>query len=1054
MSSVSRLLKQGLIPLWICGLLTSAGAAAPSAPELWENPGVFQINREYPVANFTTFPSRKLAATGDRSVSPFYQSLNGDWPFNWVPQPSDRPIGFEDPDFDVSSWGTIPVPANWELEGHGIPIYTNIVYPFPQNPPFIDHADNPVGSYRRHFSIPADWNAKEIYLSFCGVRSAMFIWVNGQSVGYNEGSKTEANYRITPYLQSGENTLPVEVYRWSDASYVEDQDFWRLSGIERDVWLYATELVTLRDFRVTADLDHAYQTGLFTLDLSLRNTSPQKGKLKITAQLMDGAQPVLDFTQSLQVDALSDAPLQFEGRIPNVRRWTAETPELYDLFVTVEQPDGTAETTRIAVGFRRIEIKKAQLLVNGVPIYLKGVNLHDHHETTGHVVSAETIELDLRIMKQHNINAIRCSHYPKADIFYTLCDQLGFYVIDEANIESHGMGATNQGPVNEGGHPAYEPAWQAMHLDRTIRMFERSKNHPSIIIWSLGNEAGNGQNFVATYDWLKANETTRPVQYEGATQADNTDIQVPMYPRIDGPQGKSMTQYQLEGPTRPYIMCEYAHAMGNSVGNLQDYWDFIEDPKHPSFQGGFIWDWVDQGLLTTDENGREYWGYGGDFGAGHLQHDNNFCLNGLVNADRTPHPSLYEVKKVYQHIKFRDLDPTNGTLDISNGYGFIDLSSFNFAWTLLKDGQLYAAGQIENLDTPPHGTSRITLPLPAITPNNGEFLLNLSARAKTASPLIPAGYELAGEQFALSAPTLPQFDAHAPGELNLVENAQSVRLTANNVAITFDQASGTLTGYAINGKEVLREGLKPNFWRAPTDNDFGFKMPTTWQVWQQASQDQKLQSFTIVERSPHAVTLQATYTLASVEATATVTYDVNAQGEIKVTTALSPPRSDAPPLPRFGTNLVLTKSYDQVTYYGRGPFENYQDRQTTAFVATYQSSVEDLGFVYARPQENGYRTDVRWFTILDQVGLGIQVSGTSHLLGFNARHHYDRDLDPGEKKAQRHRIDVPVRDLVSLNIDYQQMGVGGDNSWGAPPHPAYQLPARDYRFSYLISPNR
>ncbi len=1029
-------------------LVISASSLFAAADE-WENPEIFQINREAPVANFTRYPSAELAQRDDRTLSPLYVSLNGDWQFNWVSKPADRPIGFEAPDFDASTWGALTVPSNWELHGHGLPIYTNIIYPFPKNPPFIDHENNPVGSYRRTFSVPVAWKNKEVYLNFGGVSGATTVWINGQKVGYSEGSKTEARFRITPYLISDDNMLAVQVYRWSDASYMEDQDFWRLSGIDRDVCLYATEMAAVTDVHAIADLDDTYRTGKLSLELDLNNSSTAARNLKISARLLDGETPVLQFSENATVPASASTQVTFHGEVPTVRRWTAETPELYALEITSEQPDGTLEVSRIDVGFRRIEIKAAQLLVNGQPVLLKGVNLHDHHEITGHVVGPETMELDLRVMKQHNINAVRCSHYPRDDFFYTLCDRLGFYVIDEANIESHGMGATNQGKFDESIHPAYQPEWKAMHLDRTQRMFERSKNHPSIIIWSLGNEAGNGPNFFATYDWLKTHDATRPVQYEGATKDPNTDLQVPMYSRLE-----QMQAYQDAGPERPFIMCEYAHAMGNSVGNLQDYWDFIEDPAHPSFQGGFIWDWVDQGLLTHDADGRPYWAYGGDLGAGHLQNDANFCLNGLVNPDRTPHPALAEVKKVYQSIKFRDFHAADASVEIVNAYAFRDLSDFTFQWQLLQNGRLFAAGPLPNLTTPAGGATRVSLLLPPFDPTSAEFHLVLTAETRTAAPLIPAGHQLAAAQFSLTIPRLPQLAITSGSPIEITETDATVIVKTDGATAHFDKSTGALSGYVVGLTPVLLEPLKPNFWRAPTDNDFGFKMPVKWKVWKDASQAPQLTNFRVLSRDATRTTLRATFALPAVEATATITYEINTSGEIKVTSALSDVKATLPPLPRFGTNLVLHDAFTAVEYFGRGPHENYQDRYTSALVGRYVTTVAELGFVYSRPQENGYRTDTRWVTFRDKNGLGVRIAGTSGLIGFNARHHYDSDLDPGETKAQRHSIDVPQRDLISINIDTKQMGVGGDNSWGAQPHHQYQLPAQDYQFSYVISPIR
>ena len=507
----------------------------------------------------------------------------------------------------------IRVPANRELQGYGIPIYTNIIYPFPVNPPFVNHDYNPVGSYKRDFHISEDWKGKDVFIHFGGVRSAMYVWVNGHMVGYNEGSKTPAEFDITPYARPGSNNLSIEVYRWSDASYLEDQDFWRLSGIDRDVYLYAKNPLTLEDFHVTADLLDNYETGQLKVALDYENTSSSpKSGYQVQVQLLEGNDITLDFQNSIDVVSTQIKSIQFEGKVAGVKTWSAETPHLYNLLMILRDPSGQLiEVVCHQVGFRKIEIKNNQFLVNGVAINLKGVNLHDHDPITGHVISEELTKLDLRLMKENNLNAIRCSHYPKADFFYRLCDQYGFYVIDEANIETHGMGATNQGLEGNLGkqavHPAYLPEWKAMHLDRTSRMFEHHKNYTCIVTWSLGNEAGHGQNFYATYDWLKSQDQTRPVQYEGATAYNNTDIQAPMYSTIE-----QLIDYAEGNPSRPLILCEYAHAMGNSVGNLQDYWDVIE--QYEVLQGGFIWDWVDQGIATTAKNGEHYFAYGGDLG--------------------------------------------------------------------------------------------------------------------------------------------------------------------------------------------------------------------------------------------------------------------------------------------------------------------------------------------------------------------------------------------------------------------------------------------------------
>lgn len=1028
----------------LAGLALAAPFTTGGAVPDWENPEVFQINREAPHASFARFPSEDLALENDWSASSYYQSLNGAWKFSWVKKPADRPVDFYKEGYDVSGWGEIPVPSNWELEGHGIPVYTNIKYIFPKNPPFIDHSWNPVGSYRRSFEVPADWEGKEIYLRFGGVRSAMYVWVNGQKVGYNEGSKTEAVYRVTDYLKEGENSVSVEVYRWADASYMEDQDFWRLSGIERDVWLYATNSTTIADIEVEANLDDAYEDGIFKLSLDLASSAEKAEKVSLDVKLLDGSKEALSFSKKVNVSG--EKTVSFDGDLPNVRKWSAETPELYTLLVTIKDAKGEIESTSMQVGFRRVEIKDVQLLVNGVAVYLKGVNLHDHDERTGHVVTPELYELDMRRMKEFNINAIRCSHYPKPPYFYELADKYGFYVIDEANIETHGMGATNQGKFDESIHPAYQPEWNEMHLDRTRRMYERSKNHASIIIWSLGNEAGNGDNFFATYDYLKGVQDTRPVQYEGATKFENSDLQVPMYSRL-----KQMKQYQKAGPHRPFIMCEYAHAMGNSVGNLQDYWDFIEDPAHPSFQGGFIWDWVDQGLLTTDEKGREFWAYGGDFGAQDIQHDFNFCLNGLVNPDRVPHPSLFEVKKVYQYIKFPRFDAESKTLEVFNGYGFIDLTGFELSWSLLRDGEVIASGLLSALSTAAGDSDEVALPFPDVDLQTGEYLVTVSAKLKAATPLLQEGHEVAGEQFALSDWQGAALATSSGEGLSVEKNGDAIVVNGGDFSIAFDKDSGAISGYRLDGHELVKEALSPNFWRAPVDNDYGFKMQTQWKVWKEATAEQELADLDVSEKNG-TVSVTASYALPAVSAQLEVSYVINDSGQILVTSSLSGVKGDLPPLPRFGSNIILADSLDRVEWYGRGPEENYQDRNTGSFVGSYKADVEDLYFAYARPQENGYRTDVREVSFVDKAGYGLSFAAVDHLLGFNAHHQYNSDFDEGDEKVFRHMSDIERRDLVSVNIDYKQMGVGGDTSWGAQPHPQYQLPAQDYSYSFVVSP--
>ncbi|MBT8307798.1 MAG: DUF4981 domain-containing protein, partial [Maribacter sp.] len=864
-----------------------------------------------------------------------------------------------------------------------------------------------------------------------------------------------------------ENTIAVQVLRWSDASYLEDQDFWRLSGIDRDVYIYATNKTTIKDIRVIADLENAYKVGLFKLQLQLNNESKNTAK-SAEVQLLDGDSEIYSATKELE-NTTGISELVFETKIPGVKPWNAETPNLYTLLISLKNnEDGTiTEATSLKVGFRKVEIKNNQFLVNGKAVLLKGANLHDHDDKTGHVVTEALTLKDLTVMKQNNLNAIRCSHYPKNPHFYRMCDKYGFYVIDEANIEIHGMGTTNQGLDNnleaQKVHPAYLPQWKAMHLDRTIRMFERDKNFTSIITWSLGNEAGNGDNFVATYEWLKAHDKTRPVQYEGATQYDNTDIQAPMYMRIP-----AMIAYAENDPKRPLIQCEYAHAMGNSVGNLQEYWDVIE--KYDVLQGGFIWDWVDQGILTQNEAGKEYWAYGGDLGGMDYQNDVNFCLNGVVNPDRTAHPSLHEVKKVYQYIKFENRNAKIGQIDIKNKYDFTNLNQFNFSWKLFKNGEEIAVGQLPILDVLPGATKSVRIDLPKLEDSQSEYFLNLYASTKETAPLVPANHLMAYEQFQLTE--------FVPDTFSTTDSNDGLEITSeNNVVIIkgkafevrFDSEKGALSSIDYGNGNILVEGIKANFWRATIDNDFGYNMPKKLKAWKDATENQKLLTMSVesgknkqaidvlkMTENPFKVDqdiirIISNFALADVNGQVGITYDINDKGEIRVTTQLSGMQEDLPVLPRFGTNLIIKNDYQKVNWYGRGPHENYQDRKTSAMVGAYEASVEELYFPYIRPQENGNRSDVRWATFTNEAGAGIEIF-TPEVFDFSAHHQYNSDFDPGETKQQRHTTDIIKRDLVNINIDYKQMGVGGDNSWGYMALDKYQIQPKDMSFSYVIRP--
>ena len=1032
----------------------------------WENPEIFQINREAPRATFYNYASTdKALAENDWKNSSFYKSLNGTWSFYYADSVQARPADFYKTDFSLKGWDTISVPSNWEMHGFGLPIYTNVVYVFPKNPPFIPHNMNNVGSYKRDFEIPENWENKTIYLHFAGVSGAMYVYINGVLVGYNEGSKTPAEFNITKHLKSGKNQIAVQVLRWSDASYIEDQDFWRLSGIERDVYLRADNPIAIHDFKVGSDLLNDYKDGAFSLNIELKNTKNVSEQRQLKVELLDANQnKVFAETKSIEVSTAKSTVL-FEDIISNAKPWTAETPNLYTALITLSDSENKeVQATSVKVGFRNIKIKNNQFLVNGKPILIKGVNLHDHDEKTGHVITEDLTLKDLTLMKQNNVNAIRCSHYPKNPFFYALCDKYGFYVIDEANIETHGMGTTNQGlDKNEEAkkvHPAYRDDWKAAHLDRTIRMFERDKNHPSIVTWSLGNEAGNGDNFYVTYKWLKEHDTSRPVQYEGATHYENTDIQAPMYDRI--PQ---LIEYAENNPKRPLILCEYSHAMGNSLGNFKDYWDVIR--KYDVLQGGFIWDWVDQGLVSQTEDGQKYWGYGGDFGAAHLQNDANFCLNGVVNPDRTPHPALEELKKVYQNIHFSEADFTTGRVKVINEYFFTNLNNFIIDWELFEEGEKIASGNIGVIDVAPGASQILQLNLPKFDYTKKEYALNIYASTNVELPLLLKGFLVAKEQF-ISGTFTPEFKNNTDDAIVVSSNQKNVQFKSKAVTVSFDIKTGMLSELDYGNGNMILKGVQPNFWRATTDNDFGFNMPKHFGVWKEATENQTLISMQLMDGNKfldlgsieqdkllkhNAVSLQMVYALPNDMAKTQIDYQIEASGQITVKNSLIDVKADLPNLPRFGNNFIIKNNYNQVNWYGRGPLENYQDRKTSQFIGKYKAPVSELYYPYIRPQENGYRTDIRWVSFTDSTGKGIKITGTNPL-SFSAHHQYNSDFDAGKTKSQTHTTDIIQRDFVNINMDNEQMGIGGDTSWWTRPLEQYQIKAKNQSYSYSILPLR
>ncbi len=1004
--------------------------AQPTGTE-WKDESIFRVNKEQPHAWFVPYESIELARGGEPTKSEFIQSLNGTWKFKWHKNPSGVVEGFQSASFNDKKWDNIPVPSNWQMHGFDYPIYTNIQYPFTDwgvdgDKAKVPETDNPTGLYRRHFEVPKGWADRDVFIQFGAVKSAFYLYINGQYVGYSQDSKTPAEFNITKYIQSGDNVVALKVIRWSDGSYLEDQDFWRLSGIERDVILMSTPKTRIRDFEVLSGLDEAYENGVFELKLDIAGVS--KGEIKAT--LKDGETSVFSKTVSIK-----NSQAAFSEVVENVKPWSAEFPNLYDLEIEL-LIDGKVEQAIVQqVGFRTVAIEEGQLKVNGQPITIRGTNLHEHHGTTGHVVDLETRLLDLKLMKQNNINAIRTSHYPQDPIFYELCNRYGFYVVDESNIESHGIGYNLDKTLGN------KPNWEAAHIDRTRNMVERDKNNPSVIIWSLGNEAGNGSNFYATYRWIKERDSSRPVQYERAGTEWNTDIYCPMYASMEW-----MEKYAREYSDRPLIQCEYAHAMGNSLGNFQDYWDLIY--TYDNLQGGFIWDWVDQGILKKDADGNSFWAYGGDFGPADVPSDNNFCMNGVVDADRKPHPALYELKKVYQPVYFKGTDLSAGKIALINHNSFDDLSGLELTWVIIANGEKIHEGKGINISIVPGETGEVSLDLPSINwEPNREYFLNVYLSSKQETDLVPHGHVVAYEQFLLGQ-SQGQIPQTIQGLLTTAETDNLIEVAGQNFSVSVNRETGWIQSIKLDEKEVLLAPVKPNFWRAPVDNDYGNNMQTRCAIWKELPESFQVNSFKVFEFS-NKVEVQVNYSIDDLKVgQAEVVYQIDANGRINVKSRFNLVGKDLPEIPRIGYQLQVAKEYDQLDYYGRGPHENYIDRNTSALVGLYSSTVKDQFFAYARPQENGYKTDLRWF----------KLSSSDHALVFNSKllfggsalPYAQEDLDDGDAKEQRHPVDLIEQPFNEIHIDLKQMGIGGDNSWGARPHDEYTIFPGVYHFEFSI----
>lgn len=1038
--------------LALVAFTTMAQPQTDAPTEQWQNPAVFGINREPMRSSFIAYPGSMVgreAPYNDFALSPLYRSIGGVWRFHWTENADDAlPAGFQTRGFDDSAWGTMPVPGMWELNGYGDPVYTNTKYPwhkfFKNNPPFVPTEQNHIGLYRREIEIPAEWKNKDIFVHIGSATSNLTLWIDGREVGYSEDSKLEAEFDITRYVRTGQKHLfAMQIYRWCDGSYLEDQDFWRLSGIGRDCYIYARDKRRIADVKFTPDLVNDYTDG--RLDVVVTATN---GVKEIELVLADTEGKTV--AERRCKVAGNRAETVFEVASP--RKWSAEEPNLYMLEVVATDDNGKAiESTAFNVGFRTVEIRYAQLLVNGKPILIKGVNRHEMNPNTGYYVTAEDMARDIRLMKQLNFNAVRTCHYPNNPLWYDLCDRFGLYVVDEGNIESHGMG---YGERTLAGRADFEAA----HLERDRRMVLRDYNHPSVIVWSLGNESGNGANFYKCYDWIKAYDRSRPVQYERAADKFgdihyNSDIQCPMYADYDYCEKYASTLGERKWK-RPLIQCEYAHAMGNSLGGFREYWDLIR--KYPAYQGGFIWDFADQALAWRDaESGKLTYRYGGDYNKRDAS-DGTFCCNGVLAADRTLQPGAYEVKYQQRNILTTAKTPFDGKIEVFNENFFTDLSKYRMEWEIAVDGFALCSGSVDNLDVQPQ--QKVTIDLDKNTGEAlnaqyeyaGEMFLNVRYRLKRADGLLPAGYEVAHDQILLGGrPTADNTPCEA-GALRI----DGRKVVGDRFTAEFDE-EGFLAAYIYCGTPMLSEPIRPTFYRAPTENDWGVMkhknspLRKSWLLWREALT--QLDDFAI-ERSVDDIEILARYSIATTGATLTMKYVIRPDGQIAVTEQMKADttRTDAAYLMRFGVATAMPKSFDTIEFFGAGPQETYPDRQSGAVVGHYVQRVADQLYPYARPQESGSHCALRWWQVRDSAGRGLEFRADD--FAASAVPYPTAQIDCRSTDYRKHFSELASDGKTHINIDLRQMGLGCINSWRATPREEYMMPYKDYEFRFTMRP--
>ncbi|NPE27308.1 DUF4981 domain-containing protein [Methanococcoides sp. SA1] len=1004
----------------------------------WENQKVIGKRKENGRVTSISYNNRSNALKDDLKQSENYLTLNGTWNFKWFKNPD---VAVKE--FNQSNWKTIKVPSNWQLEGFGIPIYTNVQYPFkPVDPPLVPDEFNPIGFYKKTFTIPNNWSDRIIYVHFDGVKSAFYLKINGLDAGYSQGSATPAEFDITKFLKNGENTIELKVFRWSDASYLEDQDAWRLNGIYRDVYLHSKPPVNIKDYFITTDLDEAYNNGRLNIDILVNNlTGKYEDEFVIEWEVLDTDNKIIanNKSKNMEIGDLEEVQVKFSQHFENPLKWTAESPNLYTLLLTLKSKDNQViEYHSDRFGFREVEIKNGQLLVNGKAITLKGVNRHEHHPELGKTVTEESMIKDIQLMKQFNINAVRTSHYPNVPRWYELCDQYGIYVTDEANLETHGIWSDL----------SKNPAWKEAYVDRAKRMVERDKNHPSIILWSLGNESGYGENLEAMADWIRKRDRTRPIHYEAtdpgySDEPSHFDVIANMYPSVE-----KIVKFTEDYPDRPVIICEYAHAMGNSVGNLWKYWDAIE--ANPRIQGAYIWDWVDQGLRKKSEDGKEFFAYGGDFGESIT--DGNFCINGLITADRKPEPELYEVKRIYQYIGIEADDLSKGLLKIKNKYDFIELNKFNIQWNIKSDGKILKNGSVSDFQLKAGEEKSLKLPYKLLDfSKDSEYWLNIFFVLKEKDQLLEKGHIVAYEQLKFNQNNIIKnnLNLSKKAKLEVKKSSKEIEVKGEEFNVVVNKNTGIISSLKFSGKQMLVSGPSINFWRAPTDNDGGGDNKSFASGWYKTGLNKitsKVKSLNVDQRKSNRVIVDINL---EVQAKAgkipvNIKYNIYSDGTILIENDLEISDKFAT-FPKIGMQMELPIEFDQFQWYGRGPNESYPDRKIGSLVDIYSGSVDEQYFPYVMPQENGNKTDVRWAYLSNQES-GLLVIADD-LLNVSVHRYSVENLT-----IAKHTHEVVFEDKVYFNIDHKMMGLGGDDSWNPRTHEEFLIRPGKYSYSFQICP--